>query len=474
LSNASFDKTGSGESPLTSDKLRPLFRPQSIAVVGASDDESKYGHKVLRNIIEGGYQGAVYPVNPRADTVMGIKSYPSLQAIPDPPDLASIVIPAGQVVSAVTEAIDSGVRSLVIISAGFGETGAEGMARQEEVKDLCARAGVPAVGPNCMGICCFSEKLCGTMETLRSAPGHVSFISQSGTYGITTLNYGLRMGVAFNIFVSSGNEAVTQFSDYLEYLGRDEETKVVMGYIESLRDARKFLRVAPEVTRRKPVVVMKFGRTSKGSLAAASHTGALAGSHSVYSAVFRQCGVIEVTRTQDLLNVAMALNMQPPLRGPGIGIVGASGGFAVAVTDYLEEHGLEVPVLDEAVQQRIRVEAGTMTYASVRNPVDLAADLRPKVLVRCADIALQQPSIDGLIVALPSRPFPPADGTIREIERMQRETGKPVLICYYARPEGIDTIQAMTRHIPVYRSPEEVGQVMAALWQYGAYLARRT
>jgi len=473
VNNPSADRTGVDHSPRDSAVLESLFRPQSIAVVGASDDESKYGHKVLRNIIEGGYEGAIYPVNPRAETVMGLKSYPSLQAIPDAPDLASIVIPAGQVVGAVREAIDSGVRSLVIISAGFGETGTEGMARQAEIRDLCARAGVPAVGPNCMGICSFRHRLCGTMETLRSAPGNVSFVSQSGTYGITTLNYGLRMGVTFNIFVSSGNEAVTQFSEYLEYLGRDEDTKVVMGYIESLRDAKKFLRVAPEVTRRKPVVVMKFGRTSKGSMAAASHTGALAGSHSVYSAAFRQCGIIEVTRTQDLLNVTMALSMQPPLRGPGIGIVGASGGFAVAVTDYLEEHGLEVPVLDEAVQQRMRTEAGTMPYASVRNPVDLAADLRPEVLLKCADIVLRQPSIDGLIIALPSRPFPPADDSMREIERMQRETGKPVLICYYARPEGIDTIQAMTRRIPVYRSPEEVGQVMASLWQYGAYLSRR-
>lgn len=467
------EHTKGSDSPRSSGNLRPLFHPQSIAVVGASDDEGKYGHKVLRNIVEGGYEGRVYPVNPRASTVMGLKCYPSLRDIPEAPDLASIVIPAEQVATAVKEAIATRVHSLVIISAGFGETGVDGMERQNEISALCTQVGLPAVGPNCMGICSFSEKLCGTMETLRSAAGNVSFISQSGTYGITTLNYGLRMGVAFNIFVSSGNEAVTRFSDYLEYLGQDDETKVIMGYIESLRDAIRFRQVAAEVTKKKPVVVMKFGRTSKGSMAAASHTGALAGSHRIYSAAFRQCGVLEVTRTQDLLNVSMALSMQPPLKGPGIGVVGASGGFAVAVTDYLEEHGLEVPVFDDEVQQRMRTEAGTMAYASVRNPVDLAADLRPEVLLKCADIALKQTSIDGLIVALPSRPFPPAEGSIREIERIQRETGKPVLICFYARPEGIDIIQAMTHQIPVYRSPEEVGQVMACLWQYGAYLARR-
>ncbi|NLE94739.1 MAG: hypothetical protein GX600_03500 [Dehalococcoidia bacterium] len=461
------------EGSLSPSSLQPLFRPRSVAVVGASDDAAKYGHKVLRNIIEGGFPGGIYPVNPRAGTVMGLKSYGSLRDVPQPLDLACIAIPAEQVISAVKDAIAAGVRSLVIISAGFGETGPDGMQRQMEIGTLCRQAGLPTVGPNCMGICSFSERLSATMETLRSAPGNVSFISQSGTYGISTLNYGLRTGVAFNIFVSSGNEAVSRFSDYLEYLSSDPNTSVIMGYIESLRDGKKFRQVASEVTKKKPIVVMKFGRTNKGSMAAASHTGALAGSHQVYASLFRQCGVIEVTRTQDLLNVAMALSMQPVMKGPGVGVVGASGGFAVAVTDYLEEHGLEVPVLSDEVQQQMRGEAGTMPYASVRNPIDLAADLRPAVLLKCADIAARQESISGLIVALPSRPFPPAEDTIREIERMQHDSGKPIVICYYARPEGIDTIQNMTHRIPVYRSPEEVGQVMACLRQYGSYLGRR-
>ncbi len=452
--------------------LEPLFRPQSVAVVGASDDEDKYGHKVLKNIVEAGYRGRVYPVNPNADTVLGLKSYRSLADVPERLDLAFIVIPARLVVNAVRDAVAAQVRSLVIITAGFGETGDEGKRMQAEIRDLCTRAAIPAVGPNCMGICSFPVRLAATMESLRSEPGHVSFISQSGTYGITTLNYGLRTGVDFNAFISSGNEAVTKFSDYLEYLGNDPDTHVIMGYIESLRDGQRFARVAKEVTKRKPVVVMKFGRTQKGSMAAASHTGAMAGTHAVYSSVFRQTGVIEVTRTQDLLNVAMALSMQPPLKGPRIAAVGASGGFAVAVTDYLEEHGLEVPTFSDELQQRMRHEAGTMPYASVRNPVDLAADLRPAPLLKCAELALRQDTIDGVIAALPARPFPPGEDTIQELERMQRETGKPVLICYYARPEGVDVIQRMTTRIPVYRSPEEVGQVMAGLYQYGDYVKR--
>jgi len=194
----------------------------------------------------------------------------------------------------------------------------------------------------------------------------------------------------------------------------------------------------------------------------------------VYSSVFRQTGVVEVTRTQDLLNVAMAFSMQPPLRGPRIASVGASGGFAVAVTDYLEEHGLEVPSFSVELQQRIRNEAGTMPYASVRNPIDLAADLRPEPLLKCAEIVLQQDFIDGLIVALPSRPYPPAEESIRTLERLHLSSHKPVLICYYARPEGVGVIQRMTSRIPVYGNPEAVGQVMSALHQYGEYLRRNT
>jgi len=453
--------------------LDNLLRPGSVAVVGASEDVNKHGYRLLRNLIAGGYEGCIYPVNPRAGTVLGLKSYASLGDIPGRVDLAVIIIPASLVLDAVREAVAARVGSLVIITAGFGETGEQGRQIQAEISQLCVEANIPMVGPNCMGICNFPAKLTAVFNDLKSAPGHVSFVSQSGTYGVTTLNYGLKTGIAFNKFISSGNEAVTQFSDYLEYLGDDPDTHVIMGYIESLRDGEKFARIAKEVTKKKPVVVMKFGRTRKGSAAAASHTGALTGTQEVYSAVFRQCGVIEVTRTHDLLNVAMALSMQPPMRHNRAAIIGASGGFAVAATDYLEEHGVEVPTFSEQLQQHIRREADTKAYASLQNPVDLAADFRSAPLLKCIEIALGQDFIDGAIAALPASPYPPLEQTIRGIERMQAESGKPVLICFYALPEGVDTIRAMTQQIPAYGSPEDVGQAMACLSQYGKYLARQ-
>ncbi len=366
-----------------------------------------------KNLIAGGYEGRIYPINPKADTLLGLKSYASLGLIPDHIDLAIIIIPANLVLNAVREAIAAKVGGIIIITAGFGETGESGRRIQAEIARLCTEADVPMVGPNCMGVCNFPAKLTAVFNDLKSAPGHVSFVSQSGTYGVTTLNYGVKMGIAFDVFVSSGNEAVTHFSDYLEYLGNNPGTRVIMGYIESLRDGEKFARIAKEVTKKKPVVVMKFGRTRKGSIAAASHTGALTGTHQVYSSVFRQCGVIEVTRTYDLLTVAMALSMQPPMRGNHVAIVGASGGFAVAATDYLEEHGIEVPTFSEELQQQIRREADTKAYASLQNPIDLAADFRSAPLLKCIEIALKQDSIDGAIAALPASPYPPLEETIR-------------------------------------------------------------
>lgn len=450
--------------------LRHMFHPGSVAVVGASEDPSKWGFGVFNNIIRGGFEGRIYPVNPNADTVLGRQSYKSLREIPERLDLAFIVIPAPFVVGAVRDAIEMGVRSLIIITAGFGETGAEGRKREAEIQALCREAGVPAAGPNCMGVCSFPAKFPATMEPLDGKPGHLSFISQSGTYGVTTLNYGLHLHLPFNAFVSSGNEAITRFSDYLEYFGQDDDTRVIMGYIESLRDGKKFMRVAREVSRRKPVIVMKFGRTDDGSRAAASHTGALAGANAVYDALFKQCGVIEVKRTHDLLNVAMAFDMQPPLRGNRLAIIGPSGGFGVATTDFLAEHGLKVPEIDFMLQRKLREEADALPFASLRNPIDLAADLRVDPLLKCTETVLNLDGIDGAIIGLHSRPFPPSERLLRRLEEIQRGTGKPMSICYFSRPEGMDVVQSMTPIIPVYRSAEDVGQVMSCLWQYGRRL----
>ncbi len=450
--------------------LRPMFRPESVAVIGASEDPTKWGFGVLNNISRGGFRGRIYPVNPNADTVLERKSYKSLRDIPERVDLAFVVIPSPFVASAVRDAIETGVRSLIIITAGFGETGGEGRKREAEIRNLCSEAGIPAAGPNCMGVCSFRARLVGTMEPLESEPGNLSFISQSGTYGVTTLNYGLHLHLPFNAFVSSGNEAVTRFSDYLEYFGQDDHTDVIMGYIESLRDGQRFMRIAREVTKKKPVIAMKFGRTNDGSRAAASHTGAMAGSNAIYDALFKQCGIIEVKRTHDLLNVAMAFDMQPPLRGNRIAIIGPSGGFGVATTDFLAEHGLKVPELDSMLQRRLREDAEALPFASLRNPIDLAADLRVDPLLKCTETVLNLDMIDGAIIGLHSRPFPPEERLLRRLEEIQQQTEKPMSICYFSRPEGMDVVQSMTRIIPVYRSAEDVGQVMSCLWQYGRRL----
>jgi acyl-CoA synthetase (NDP forming) len=452
------------------ESLSYLFEPRSVAVIGASDDPGKYGHRVMESIIDAGFEGPVYPINPNLPEVLGRKTYPSTRDLPEPVELAFVVIPARAVLGAIRDCIAAGVKAIVIITAGFSEIGKEGLVAEAEIARLCKEAGVPAVGPNCMGVVCFKSHIIGTMtmDRLQGEPGDVSFISQSGTYGITTLNQGVTAGVGFSKFVSSGNEAVTKFTDYLEYFGGDPETRVVIGYIESLKDADRFVKVASEVSKKKPVVVMKFGRTDAGTKAAASHTGALAGSHDIYAAAFRQSGVIEVTRTQDLLNMVVAFRTQPLPRGVRIGITGVSGGFAVAASDYLAEHGLQVPELSPDLQQRMR-EQGIPPFAIVKNPIDLTAEIRPPYLLNCTELLMKSDEVDAVIVGLWSYPLPPADESIRAFERMQRESNKPLLLCYYGSRRGAEMIQGMTGSLPVYGTPEEVCEVMAGMCRYADY-----
>jgi len=451
-------------------KLAYLFEPRSIAVIGASDDPAKYGNRVMQSIIDAGYEWPIYPVNPTMSEVLGRKCFPTMQSLPEPVELAFIVIPARLAVGAVKDCVVAEVKGIVIITAGFGEVGEEGLRAEAEIARLCSEAGIPAVGPNCMGVVCFSQHMIGTMtmDHLEGEPGDTAFISQSGTYGITTLNQGLAAGVGFSKFVSSGNEAVTKFSDYLEYFGEDDATRVIMGYVESLKDAERFVPVAKEVSKKKPVVVMKFGRTGAGTRAAASHTGALAGSHDVYSAAFKQCGVVEVTRTQDLVNTAMAFRTQPLPRGKRMAIVGISGGFAVAAADYIAELGLELPVFSQELQDLMRSSTQVPPFASIKNPIDLSAEVRPFPLLKCMELVMNSGEVDGIIMGLWSWPFPPADESLRALEKLQMDSGLPLLLCYYAGRTGAETIQRLTS-LPVYGTPEEVSQVMAGLSEYAEY-----
>ncbi len=424
----------------------------------------------MESILDAGYKGPVYPVNPNLSEVLGRRTYPSIRDLPETVELAFVVIPARAVLDAVRDCIAAGVKGIVVITAGFSEVGEEGREAEREIARLCNEAGIPAVGPNCMGVVCFKSHLIGTMtmDRLQGEPGDVSFISQSGTYGISTLNQGLTAGVGFNKFVSTGNEAMTRFCDFLEYFGNDPETRVIIGYIESLKDAGRFVPVAREASKKKPIIVMKFGRTEAGTRAAASHTGALAGSRDIYAAAFKQSGVIEVTRTQDLLNMAVGFRTQPLPKGTRIGITGISGGFAVAASDYLAEHGLLVPELSQSLQQRMRDE-NIPPFAIVKNPIDLTAEIRPRFLLRCTEHLIKSDEVDAVIVGLWSYPLPPADESIRAFERMQQESGKPLLLCYYGSRRGAELIQGMTRSLPVYGTPEEVCQVMAGMCQYAQY-----
>lgn len=451
-----------------------LFEPRSIAIVGASGDPSKFGHIAGKGITDRGYDGRVYFVNPKRRELFGQKTFASVKDIPERVDLAFIIIPAERVLPAVQESVEAGARSMVIISAGFGEVNAEGKKLQDEINRLCKEAGIPMVGPNCMGICNFQKKLALSMSPIPPCePGFISFISQSGTYGIQTMNAAIKMGIPFGKFVSSGNEANLRFPDYLEYLGQDPDTRVIMGYVESAKDGRKFVEVAKDVSTRKPIVIMKLGRTGAGTRAAASHTGSLAGSYAVYRGAFRQSGVIEVTRTDDLINVAKVMVTQPLPEGRNVGIVTLGGGFGVAASDFLVEQGLEVPELSKETQARIREQCDLFTFASAKNPIDLASDMRLDVFLGSVESLLGQDNIDGVIAAIPimlsafselSLPYT-AHEYVDKFELMLEKFGKPLLLCCL----GAEEWQKLSPNLVFYDTPEEAGKAMAALVEYSQF-----
>ena len=460
-------------------KLSCLFEPRSVAVIGASDDRTKYGNRVMQSIIDAGYTGPVYGVNPGVSTVLGRKAYPTMRELPEPVELAFIVIPSKAVLESVKDCIAAGAKGIVIITAGFGEVGAEGLVAEAEIGRLCRQAGIPAVGPNCMGVVCFSSHIIGTMtmDTLKGEPGDVSFISQSGTYGISTLNQGLVAGVGFSKFVSSGNQASIKMSDYLEYLAQDEDTKAIVLYIEGIEaeEGGRFVEIAREVAKSKPIITFKGGRTSAGSRATLSHTASLAGSDEIFDAACKQAGIIRCYEVIHPFDMAEALSCQPLPKGKRVAITG-SGGQCVTTADACASLGLEIPELDQDTKRRL-MEILPPWAPVPTNPVDNAAPRDPMTTPRIAEILAQLDYIDGIIISSPWSGWDSSPDRIRHplaeaemVTSIPTKYGKPVISTAIAGrlAAGSDLALNLYRRerIPLYDTPEESARAMYGLMRY--------
>jgi acyl-CoA synthetase (NDP forming) len=372
-----------------------LFNPESIAMIGATNNIGKWGAIVFLNILMGGYQGKLYPVNPKGEMVFNHPAYPKLTDIPEPVDLAVIAIPARVTKEAVEECIRKGIRMAIVITSDFSETGEQGARLEKEIVEIARSGGLRLVGPNTMGIFSASARLTALMPPVRPRRGAVSLVSQSGNIGTQMLGWGEKFAVGFSKYVSSGNEGDLRSEDYLDCLGRDPDTRVILFYIEGLDDGREFLTKARNITPRKPIIAFKGGRTEAGSRAAKSHSGAMAGVREVYEAAFRQAGILWASTTEEMLELAAAFSSLPLPRGNRIGILTRGGGWGVITADACNELGLEVPPLDESIIRRL--DSLLPAFWSRGNPVDMVATMGMDPYMECLEALISWEKVDAVI-----------------------------------------------------------------------------
>ena len=460
--------------------LEGVFNPRTVAVIGASNQRGKWGYMLLEHIIAGDFKGEIYPVNPKGGEIQGIKAYPKIQDIAGPVDLAVIGIPAAIVQGAVEDCAAKGVKGLIIVTAGYAETGEEGRKREEAIAKTVQASGMRLVGPNCIGIINTAASL--NASSLQFIKGDVGFICQSGNLCEDVRLLLQQRGWGFSKLISMGNQTDIRFHEYLEYLKDDAATKVVLLHIEGVKDGKRFLEAARAVLKKKPIVVLKVGQTRAGERAVMSHTGSLAGRYEIYEAAFRQAGIIKASDVSDLVDFGGTLAKLPPLKRKRVAILTDGGGHAAMACDAAEKFGLEVPILSRETQSKLREvllpQSGTV------NPVDFAgaAEYDLWSYTRVADIVLQDDDIDGFLITgalfgIYSAAFGDQLKNL-EVEVTQKlceiaaKYKKPVIMHHLPVPEN-DAIRTLrSGGIPVYTRVETAVRCMVALADYGSYLEK--
>jgi acetyl coenzyme A synthetase (ADP forming)-like protein len=442
-----------------------LLAPHSIAVIGAGQSRTGIGHQVFRNLLAGNFQGPVYPVNPKSVHVGGVRAYPSVLDIPDDVELAIICVPAATVPDVLAQCAAKKVGGVVMITAGFAESGGDGAAVERELIRLAHRHGMRVIGPNCMGVINTAPTVAmnGTFAPVAPLPGRVALCSQSGAIGIAALERSARLGLGISSFVSVGNKADVSGNDLLQYWEDDLGTDVVLLYLESFGNPGKFHRIASRIAGRKPIVAVKSGRSRSGSRGASSHTAALASPDRAVDALFRQTGVIRVDTLEQLFDTAAVLAHQPLPAGRRVAIVGNSGGPGVLAADACEAAGLEVPELSAATQAALR---GCLPPAAgVRNPVDMMASAGPPTYQEALRILLADADVDAVIVVCTPTHAAPIDGIAPALAEVTAEGSVKPIVANLVGIEGIPEPLRGDRAIPCFPFPEPAAQALArAVW----------
>lgn len=460
-----------GRSP----SLPELFVPRSVAVVGASNRIGSVGHALFRNVLAAGFQGVVHPVNPSWESVSGVQCYPSVERLPDRPDLGVVIVPAPAVAGVVDALGRRGARGVVVISSGFAETGAAGAALERELVTIVRRHRMSIIGPNCFGVLNTdpSVSLNATFSDALPPRGGIAFVSQSGALCAGILRYGLAERIGFSRFVSFGNRAGVDENDLIAALGRDPATRVILLYVESLADGRRFLEVARQQTERKPILVIKSGRSAVGERAARSHTASLArsGQDQLYDALFQQSGVLRVDTLGELFRLAKAFAAGLRLDGPRIAIVTNSGGPGIVAADAGARYGLELPTLGPGLQRALRPRLSPS--ASTGNPVDLTADATPAQYRRTLELLLRRDEFDGALVIATPTGNTDAKAVARAILSVRARARKALVACLFGVNDLSDQVGELESNgIPAFTFPEEAVQSLAAVANYGRWRDR--
>ncbi|MGN6554342.1 MAG: acetate--CoA ligase family protein, partial [Verrucomicrobiota bacterium] len=449
--------------------LEAIFSPRIIAVIGATERKRSVGRTVMNNLVQGGFTGKIYPVNPIQDSILGIKAYPNVAALPEKPDLAVIITPPHTVPGIIKECVDVGVRGAIIISAGFKETGAAGAALEQQILQEARRGNLRIIGPNCLGVMSPSLKFNATFAADMARPGNVAFISQSGALCTAILDWSLREKVGFSAFASLGSMLDVGWGDLIYHLGDDPNTQSIVIYMETIGDARAFLSAAREVALTKPIIVIKPGRTEAAAKAAASHTGSLTGSDEVLQAAFQRAGVLRVDSISELFDMAEVLAKQPRPKGPRLTIVTNAGGPGVLATDALITSGAQ---LAELAPETMTALNGILPATwSHNNPVDIIGDAGPELYARAVDITAKDPNTDGLLVILTPQAMTDPTATAEELKPFGHIEGKPIIASWMGAGEvekGEDILNEA--RIPTFKYPDRAARAFQFMWRYSQNL----
>lgn len=445
--------------------LHSFFHPESIAIIGSSEKAKSVGRTFTNNIIQGGYEGKIYPVNPKRSSIFDLPCYKSVLELPTTVDLAIIITPAQTVRSIISECGIKGIKNVLIISAGFKERGQEGLQLEEELIDEAKKYGIRIIGPNCLGIINPYHNLNATFASTSCLKGSIAFISQSGAMCTAVLDWSIKEKIGFSSFISIGSMADIHFGDLIDYLGSDENTHSILIYMETIGDARSFISSAKEVGLNKPIILIKPGKTSAAAKAAASHTGSLAGSDEVFDAAMHRASVLRVDTIQELFNMALVLSLQPPLKGANVTIITNAGGPAVLATDALISKGGKLTTLSKTLMDELNQILPQAWSHS--NPIDILGDSTPETFGKVTAKVVHDQNSDALLIILAPQDMADPINSAKEVIEAIKGIKKPVITSWMGGESvnpGIEILKAAK--IPNFRFPDDAAHLFAKMWSH--------